>query len=95
MYQKIKSHPSTLKVYADKLINENILSKEDFIIFNIPNYEKDINKDYLDKISNAYLKYLNNRPELNVVFVDVSDLDFIEKDEDYLKLLFRIKQKLR
>ncbi|MBT5596363.1 MAG: deoxynucleoside kinase, partial [Flavobacteriaceae bacterium] len=58
-------------------------------------YEKDINKDYLDKIGNAYLKYLNNRPELNVVFVDVSDLDFIEKDADYLKLLFRIKQKLR
>jgi len=76
-----------------------LLQTTDKLLININkrgrNYEKDINKDYLDKISNAYLKYLNNRPELNVVFVDVSDLDFIEKDEDYLKLLFRIKQKLR
>ena len=76
-----------------------LLQTTDKLLININkrgrNYEKDINKDYLDKISNAYLNYLNNRPELNVVFVDVSDLDFVEKDEDYLKLLFRIKQKLR
>ena len=31
MYQKIKKHPSTLNVYAEKLIKEGTISKEEFI----------------------------------------------------------------
>ena len=29
MYKKIRSHPSPVKVYGSKLINENIISNED------------------------------------------------------------------
>ncbi|MCI0668065.1 MAG: thiamine pyrophosphate-dependent enzyme, partial [Methylococcaceae bacterium] len=29
MYQKIRNHPTTLKIYADRLIRENILSEEE------------------------------------------------------------------
>ena len=28
------------------------------------------------------------------MYIDVSDLDFVESDEDYVKLLFRIKNNL-
>ena len=31
MYKKIKSHPTTLKIYAEKIISEGVLTKEDFI----------------------------------------------------------------
>ena len=30
MYKKIKSHPTTLKIYGEKLINEGTITKEDF-----------------------------------------------------------------
>ena len=30
MYKKIKSHPSTLKIYGEKLVNEEVITKEDF-----------------------------------------------------------------
>jgi 2-oxoglutarate dehydrogenase E1 component len=29
MYKKIKSHPSPVQVYGSKLVNENVISKED------------------------------------------------------------------
>ena len=31
MYKKIRSHPTTLKIYGEKLINEGIIIKEDLI----------------------------------------------------------------
>ena len=37
---------------------------------------------------------IKNNSDLNVVYIDVSDLDFVESDEDYAKLLFRIKNNL-
>ena len=76
-----------------------LLQKTEKLLSNINrrgrDYEKDISKDYLDKINNAYINYLKNRSDLNIVFIDISDLDFVENHADYLELLFRIKRKLR
>ena len=76
-----------------------LLQKTEKLLSNINSrgrdYEKDISKDYLDKINNAYINYLKNRSDLNIVFIDISDLDFVENHADYLELLFRIKSKLR
>jgi len=76
-----------------------LLQKTEKLLSNINSrgrdYEKDISKDYLDKINNAYINYLKNRSDLNIVFIDISDLDFVENHADYLELLFRIKRKLR
>ena len=55
---------------------------------------KIIKSYYLDKINTAYLKHIKTNSDLNVVYIDVSDLDFVESDEDYIKLLFRIKNTL-
>jgi len=55
MYQKIKSHPSTLKVYADKLINENVLSREDFT---------KQNKNFKDLLNEQYKTSKDYKPKL-------------------------------
>jgi len=58
-------------------------------------FEKKIDKKYLDKINQGYLNYLKNNSDLNIIYVDVSDLDFVESKTDYFELLYRVKKKLR
>jgi len=88
----------TKDLYKSNLV-VYLLQKTEKLLSNINNrgrdYEKDISKDYLDKINNAYINYLKNRSDLNIVFIDISDLDFVENRIDYLELLNRIKRKLR
>ena len=88
----------TKDLYKSNLV-VYLLQKTEKLLSNINNrgreYEKDMSKDYLDKINNAYINYLKNRQDLNIVFIDISDLDFVENHIDYLELLNRIKRKLR
>ena len=58
-------------------------------------FEKKIDKKYLDKINQGYLNYLKNNSDLNIIYVDVSDLDFVESKTDYFELLYSVKKKLR
>ena len=58
-------------------------------------FEKKIDKKYLDKVNKGYLNYLKNNSDLNIIFIDVSDLDFVESKTDYIELLYRIKKNLR
>ena len=58
-------------------------------------FEKKIDKKYLDKINQGYLNYLKNNSDLNIIYVDVSDLDFVKSKTDYFELLYRVKKKLR
>ena len=37
---------------------------------------------------------LKNNTDLKVIYIDVSDLNFVESENHYLELLFRIKSKL-
>ena len=75
-----------------------LLQSSDQLLNNIKKrgrgFEKEITKKYLDKINNAYLTHLKNNPELKVIYIDVSDLNFVESENHYLELLFRIKSKL-
>ena len=57
-------------------------------------FEKNIKKDYLKKINQAYIKSLKSKTDWNILFIDVSDIDFVENDSDYLELLYRIKDGL-
>ena len=57
-------------------------------------FEKNIKKDYLKKINQAYIKSLKSKTDWNILYIDVSDIDFVENDSDYLELLFRIKDGL-
>ena len=50
--------------------------------------------NYLKKINQAYLKSLKSNSNLNTLFIDVSDVNFVENKLDYMELLFRIKKSL-
>jgi deoxyguanosine kinase len=58
-------------------------------------YEQEIPQDYLEKINKGYLDYIKSQTDLNVLVIDVSDLDFVKKQEDYLKILEMIQDKLK
>jgi deoxyadenosine/deoxycytidine kinase len=55
-------------------------------------YEQEIPADYLEKINQGYLDYIKTQTDLNVLVIDVSELDFVKKQEDYLFLLDKIQQ---
>lgn len=57
-------------------------------------YEQKIEAEYLEKINHGYLDYIKSQTDLNVLVIDVSDFDFVEKQEDYVKILDIIQEKL-
>ena len=57
-------------------------------------YEQEIPADYLEKINQGYLDYIKTQTDLNVLIIDVSDLDFVKKQEDYVYLLNEINRKI-
>lgn len=57
-------------------------------------FEQEIEADYLEKINNGYLDYIKTQKDLNVLIIDVSNLDFLKNQEDYLFILDEIQKKL-
>ena len=57
-------------------------------------YEQEIPAEYLDKINKGYLDYIKSQTDLNVLIIDVSDKDFVRKQEDYVFVLEAIQNKL-
>jgi deoxyadenosine/deoxycytidine kinase len=58
-------------------------------------YEQEIPADYLEKINQGYLDYIKTQTDLNALIIDVSDLDFVKKQEDYVFLLNEINEKIK
>lgn len=58
------------------------------------NYEQEIPAEYLEKINRGYLDYIKIQTNLNVLIIDVSDLDFVQHQEDYIVILEKIKEKI-
>lgn len=55
-------------------------------------YEKDIPFDYLEKINRGYLDYIKGHPEQNSLIIDITELDFVENEKDYEKVMSQIQQ---
>ncbi len=49
-------------------------------------YETDITAEYLEQIQNSYFDYIRTHPEMTSLVIDVNQLDFVNKPDDYLKL---------
>lgn len=58
------------------------------------NYEQEIPAEYLEKINRGYLDYIKSQVDLNVLIIDISDLDFVKKQKDYVFILNKIKKKI-
>jgi len=55
-------------------------------------YEQEISAEYLEKINQDYLDYIKTQTDLNVLIIDVSELDFIKNQSDYVFVLEKIQQ---
>jgi len=56
-------------------------------------YEQEIPAEYLEKINQGYLDYIKTQTDLNILIIDVSDMDFVENQGDYLRILDMINSK--
>ena len=54
-------------------------------------YEQNIEGDYLQKIHDGYSNFIKTQQDLNILKIDVSDLDFVNKPEDYKLIIGKIK----
>lgn len=50
-------------------------------------YEQNIDPDYLKKIENAYLKFLEKKHDFPVIFIDINNIDFVSNLYDYKRLI--------
>lgn len=57
-------------------------------------YESDIPATYLEQVNQGYFNYIKTLSEDKVLVIDISDLDFVENQKDYLTILDAIQQKL-
>ncbi len=69
----------------------------DWLLHNIKkrgrSYEQEISAEYLEKINLGYLDFVKTKNTLNIVLIDVSNLDFVKNQEDYIKILQQIENK--
>ncbi len=50
-------------------------------------YEQNITPDYLDKIHQGYSNFIKTEQNLNTLIIDVSEYDFVNSTEDYVKVI--------
>lgn len=55
-------------------------------------YEANIQADYLEKIHKGYVSFIKSREELNPLIIDVSEMDFVNREEDYRSILKKIRE---
>ncbi|NKI30583.1 2-amino-4-hydroxy-6-hydroxymethyldihydropteridine diphosphokinase [Croceivirga thetidis] len=88
MHKEIKKPEVYFYLYqnTDRLL-ENIAKRG-------RSYEKNIERDYLEKINAAYLNYLKTIPEANKLIINVEQFDFVENQADYDTMLGIMEEKL-
>lgn len=55
-------------------------------------YEQNIEKEYLQKIQDGYFEYIKQQQDLRVLIIDTNNIDFVENEADYQKILEIINQ---
>jgi deoxyadenosine/deoxycytidine kinase len=57
--------------------------------------ETEISPDYLEGVSNAYEHFFFRYSASNLLVVDTSDIDFVERNHDLQELLRRLRQPVK
>ena len=55
-------------------------------------YEQNIEVGYLQKIQDGYKNFISTQQDLNVLVIDVSELDFVNNQDDYSNIINQIKK---
>lgn len=55
-------------------------------------YELEIQDEYLEKIQEGYFEFIRQQSDLRILIIDTNELDFVNRDADYQKLLNVIMQ---
>ncbi len=51
------------------------------------NYEKQITKEYLQKIQDSYFLFFKQNPENKYLVLDINDVDFVNNEKQYEKII--------
>ena len=86
MYKEISKPDLYVYLYqnTDRLL-ENIKKRG-------RDYEQNIEADYLDKIHSGYATFIKSEESLNTLIIDVSEMDFVNSQEDYRKIINKISE---
>ena len=50
-------------------------------------YEQEIDSSYLEKISDSYFKFINQQHDFPILFIDISNIDFISNKKHFKQLI--------
>jgi len=84
MYNEITKPDLYIYLYqnTDRLLN-NIKKRG-------RDYEQNISGEYLQKIHNGYINFIQSESSLDTLIIDVSELDFVENQSDYQSIVQQI-----
>lgn len=58
-------------------------------------YESEIPADYLNKINKSYADFIKTNKNQNTLVIDMTEIDLIENQEDYIAILDQIQEKIK
>jgi len=56
-------------------------------------YEKGITREYLQSIQESYFTFFNQNPENRYLIIDINEIDFVDNDDHYKKIIETIFRK--
>ena len=81
IHQKLPQPDLLIYLYSDiKRLQKNISKRG-------RNYETKISDDYLTKIHKGYFNFLGQQNTFPVLILNLSNIDFVEQKEDFMKIL--------
>lgn len=58
-------------------------------------YEKNISRNYLEKIQNSYFEYFRNIVSFPILIIDVNTIDFIDNEKHYIEIKHLLSRRWR
>ncbi len=53
-------------------------------------YEQSITGEYLEQIHEGYMNFIKTQKDLNILILDISDIDFVDNQDYYYKMVYTI-----